>query len=65
MWGKEENIMELEQLLVDAKRNKKTLKLMKDSYEKGDMEDVRLWVGYGIADYLIKLHEYFVKENHL
>lgn len=54
--------MDIEQLKKDAKSNNHSLNLVKKYLETGDINETRLWLGFGNIEYLLALHERFKNE---
>lgn len=57
--------MDLEKLKKDALSNNHSLNLVKKYLEIGDIEETRLWLGFGNIEYLLTLHERFKEENNI
>ena len=52
-----------EQLLIECKSNDHSLNLVKKYLELRDINEARLWLGWGNIEYLLSLHEKFKLEN--
>lgn len=54
--------MDIEQLKKQAKSNDHSIQLVKKYLDRGDINETRLWLGWGNIEYLLALHERFKKE---
>lgn len=57
--------MDLEKLKKEALSNNHSLNLVKKHLELRDINETRLWLGWGNIEYLLDLHELFKEQNNI
>lgn len=57
--------MDLEKLKKESLSNDHSLNLVKKYLELGNIQETRLWLGFGNIEYLLELHELFKKQNSI